>query len=87
MGTKGDRSKGTQAPRAQGARDRDAVEAVEALAAACQRGGVTHLRLRRGPVAEMVILPAMPEETPEEREERKKRDREEELYGKRMNDV
>jgi len=35
----------------------------------------------------MVILPAMPEETPEEREERKKRDREEELYGKRMNDV
>lgn len=36
------------------------VSAVVALATAARGAGVTHLRLRQGPVAELVLLPADP---------------------------
>lgn len=56
--------------------------AVTTLAAAAQAAGVTHVRLRRGPVAELVVLPAaaeLPEATPED----KVKARERELFGEK----
>jgi hypothetical protein len=36
------------------------AEAVTTLATAARKAGVTHLRLRRGPVSELVLLPDDP---------------------------
>ena len=63
------------------------AQAITTLATACQRSGVTHLRMRHGPVAELVVLPPVPEETPEEKKERKVKERERELFGERPSDV
>lgn len=58
---------------------------IRTIAAACQAAGVTHLRLRSGPVREMVVLPAPPsDEGADESEEQKKARTEEALYGRKF---
>lgn len=60
---------------------------VVALATAARAAGVTHLRLRCGPVREMVLLPADPpateesKDSPEETAEEARRERDARLYG------
>lgn len=56
--------------------------AVTTLATAAQAAGVTHVRFRRGPVAELVVLPAAPE-LPEPTPEDKAKARERELFGEK----
>ena len=53
---------------------------LETLAAAAQAAGVTHVRFRRGPVAELVVLPG-PVELPAATPEDKAKARERALFG------
>ncbi len=63
------------------------VTDITVIAGAARAAGVTHIRLRCGPVREMVLLPADPpvaeeaKTSPEETAEEARRERDARLYG------
>ena len=58
---------------------------ITTIAQAAQAAGVSHVRLRRGPVAELVVMPPMqgpePEDTSVAGQKKRARERERTLYG------